>query len=122
MNSLKVVVRSAVMAGLLCAVAACSSSRPSGPKVTAGDMAKAKVDAMRKLADAVARDPRGSEAMAAVDDLNNTPFDAAAYPKEGDEILSIYRQRVQGKLSGTLADDVRGEIARIEAALKRSGR
>jgi hypothetical protein len=86
--------------------------------VSAEEVANAKVEAIKRLADAMAKSPDGVEARGALEDYRVTSFDARSNPKQAEEILNIYRQRIQGKYRGEVAQEVQTEMASLQAALK----
>jgi hypothetical protein len=88
--------------------AGCGSRREPPPKPEA--QADAKVNAIKRLADAMAREPDGAEARGALEDFRNTPFDARKHPEHADEIVAVYRERIEGKYQGFVADEIRMEV------------
>ncbi len=102
---------------LLAATVGCGgSSEP--PPIDYNAQAQAKVDAFKRLADALAKDPSGIDARAVLEDIRNTPLDASKNRKEAEEILEIYRQRIKGKYKSEVAQEVNAEIVGIENLLK----
>ncbi|HLJ92859.1 MAG TPA: hypothetical protein VKU02_06670 [Gemmataceae bacterium] len=80
--------------------------------------AKAKVAALKRLADALAQDPNGAEARGALEDFRNTPLDAEKHPKQVEEMVEFYRQRIQGKYRGFVAQETQREMAPLLARNK----
>jgi hypothetical protein len=97
--------------GLLIASYGCGGQRDVPP--TPAEQADAKVSAMKRLADAMAQAPDGPEARAALEDFRNTPLDFRKNPKQADEIVDVYRQRVQGKYSGFVAQEIQTEMSSL---------
>ena len=97
-----------------------SPSRVPGPPADAAEQAKFKADAMRRLADAMAKDADSPDSRAAFEDFRNQPLDIQTSPKEAEEILSVYQQRISGKYEGEVMEMVRLEMAGIEAGLKKA--
>jgi hypothetical protein len=91
--------------------------QPQQETVTVDQVAHAKVEAFKRLADAMAKDPNGIEAKVALDEVRNSPLDVATHRKEAEEIVQIYRQRIQGKYQGEMAQEIQGEITPIQRAL-----
>ena len=67
----------------------------------------------------MAKDPNGTDAKFALEDFRNVVIDAQKCPKQAEEILEIYRQRIQGKYRGEVAQELQAELAPLQAALKR---
>ncbi|HXG12529.1 MAG TPA: hypothetical protein VNK04_22425 [Gemmataceae bacterium] len=82
------------------------------------DEANAKLAAINRLADAMARDPNGAEARAALEEFQVTTIDPKKNPKQAEEIVTVYRQRIHGKYRGEVAQQVQGLVAGIENSLK----
>lgn len=82
------------------------------------DPAREKVERMKRIADEVAQDANSIQVAGALEEFTNVPFDAQASPKEAEEILQIYRQRVEGK-AGKYAPEIKNAVAPIQAGLKR---
>jgi hypothetical protein len=97
-------------------------NRPSGPTVSVDALAKERVDAMRRLADAAAKDPNGAEVRGIVEEMSQQPLDPAVHPAEAAEIVRIYNERVKGKLSGEIAEQVRSNVTYLERGLKSPGK
>jgi hypothetical protein len=104
-----------VCAGLLAISTANGCGKKSGPKADPDVEAKAKVDAMKKLADAMEREPEGVDARAALEELRLHPIDVQKNPQQADEILQIYRNRIEGKIRGEVAQELKGELGSIIA-------
>jgi hypothetical protein len=96
--------------GLLVLGSGCSSSPPTS---SMDEAANAKVEAMKRLADEMAKDPNGAEARGALEVFRNTPFDAQKYPKQAEEIAQVYRQRIQGKYKGFVIQELQGEMGQF---------
>jgi hypothetical protein len=107
---------------LMISLGCARASSRTAAEVDADKQAKFKADAMRRLADAMAKDPEGPDARAALEDFRNVPFDVQANPNEADEIATVYRQRIEGKYQGDVMDMVRLEMAGIEAWRKKTKR
>jgi hypothetical protein len=50
--------------------------------------------------------------MAALEDFRNIPLDPRKNPKQADEILEVYRQRLQGK-KGVVVQELQGEMTAL---------
>jgi hypothetical protein len=109
--------RMALAAGILGLALGCGGG-PAAQKVDPGRVANLKLEAMRQLADAIAKDPKSSEVLAAFDEFRNYPINANEHRKEADEILQIYQTRVQGKAPPAIADELAGLINGLRASLK----
>lgn len=96
----------------------CSGESPRLPDPD--ERATAKGDAIKRLADAMAQEPNGAEARGALEDFRNIPLDAQKYPKQAEEIVAVYRQRIQGKYRGFVAQEIQAEMAPLLARLKPS--
>jgi outer membrane murein-binding lipoprotein Lpp len=95
--------------GTLSLTSGCSQKKPH--LADPNQQANAKVNALNRLADEMAKDPQGAEARAALEDFRNTPLDLKTNAEQGEKIAEIYRQRIQGKYRGFVADELRGEVA-----------
>jgi hypothetical protein len=84
------------------------------------DLANAKLNAIKRLADVMAKEPDGAEARGELENFRNTSFDVKKHPKQAEEIADIYRQRIQNKYKGFVAQELRGEMGSILAQLKQS--
>ena len=73
---------------------------------------------MKRLAKTMAQDANGAEARGALEDFRNTPLDARKHPKQAEEIVTIYRQRIQGKYQGFVAQEIQAEMAPLLARFK----
>lgn len=100
----------------------CGTTRPSGPTVERSTIAKERVEAMKRLAAAAAKDPNGPEVRGIVEEMRNQPLDPAAFPTEASEVIKIYNEQVKSKLTGELGQEVAQMIAFLERALRQSGK
>lgn len=105
-------------AGVLMALAGCGRSTPSGPTVDPAELGRQKVAAFQKLADEVNKDPNAVAVAGALEEYTMIPFNAQDSPQHAEEILRIYRERVQGK-GGKYAGEIQQAVAAIQAGLKR---
>jgi hypothetical protein len=96
-------------AGFFLLASGCGEKRPK--LADPNQQANAKVAALNRLADALAKDAQGAEARGALEDFRNTPLDLKTNAEQGEKIAEIYRQRIQGKYKGFVADELRGEVA-----------
>jgi hypothetical protein len=94
--------------GLLVVSLGCGGQREPPPSPES--QADAKVRAMKQLADAMAQDPDGPEARGALENFRNTPLDPRKNPNQADEIVEVYRQRIQGKYKGFVAQEIGAEM------------
>lgn len=97
--------------GLLVASAGCGG--PQKPLPDPDAQANAKVAALKRLADEMAKDPNGVEASGALEEFRNTPLDPQKNPQQADEIVQVYRQRIQGKYKGAVAQELQGEMGQF---------
>jgi hypothetical protein len=102
---------------LLCLIAGCGS-KPTVPGPDADQLADAKMEALKRLAKAMAGDANGPEARACLEDFRNVPFDPHANPKQAEDILRVYRKDLQGKYRGEIPQLLQMEMAPLEAATK----
>ena len=107
-----------LVVGILGVAGGCNSGQPA--KVEPGQVARQKLEAMKQLADAVARDPNSSEALAAIEEFRNLPINPKENREELNEILQIYRTRVQGKVRGPAGEELAAIIASLEADARAS--
>jgi hypothetical protein len=107
-----------LVAGLLLSALGCGRGAPEPNPVEVE--ANSKVDAMNRLADAMAKDPNGADARGALEELRITGFDFKNDRKQAEEVVAIYRQRIQGKYQGEVATEVRAFVAGIESGLKQN--
>jgi hypothetical protein len=98
--------------GVLLIGSGCGGRRDTPPSPEA--QADAKVKAIQRLADALAQNPDGPEARAALEDFRNIPFDARKYPNQAETIVEVYRQRIKGKYRGFVAEEIQMEMAGLE--------
>ena len=99
---------------------------PAGPKpfgwagssAALAERASVKLNAIKRLADEMAKEPDGPEARGALEDFRNTPIDLDKNPQEADEIREVYRQRIQGKYKGMVASEIQAEMGPLLAAKK----
>jgi len=98
----------AVSIGLLVLAPGCGDRRPV-PNLD--QAAQAKVDAIKKLADEMAKDPDGFGAHSALENFRIIPLDAQKHPKEAQEVAEIYRQRIEGKYQGPVAQEIRADVS-----------
>jgi hypothetical protein len=91
---------------------------PPAPPVDVDAQAKAKVEAMKQVADAMAKDPNGLDARAALENYRLQIIDVKKNPKEAEELVQVFRQRIKGKYSGEVAQEISMDAQAIESALK----
>src|SRR5262245_34022892 len=84
------------------------------------EQATAKVNAIKRLAEEMAKDANGVEARGALEDFRNTAFDPQKHPQQADEIAEVYRQRIQGKYKGFVAQELQAEMGQFLARPKQS--
>jgi hypothetical protein len=97
--------------GPMFAVFGCAKKAEQGPNYD--ELADKKVAALKRLAEEMAKDPSGVEARGALEEFRNTPLDLQKSPKQADEIAQVYRQRIQGKYKGFVADELRAEMGQF---------
>ena len=102
--------------GLLAVSGGCGG--PPNPVRTPESQADAKVNAIKRLADAMAQDPDGAEARGALEDFRNNPLDPRKNPDQAAEIVDVYRQRIQGKYRGFVAQEIEAEMRSLQTAPK----
>jgi hypothetical protein len=107
-------IRAAVVisVGLLIAGSGCGGGKEN-PRPSADEQANAKVAAIKRLADELAKDPNGAEARGALEEFRNTPFDAQKNPQQAEEIAQVYRERIQGKYKGFVVQELQGEMGQF---------
>ena len=99
------------------AAAGCTSKKGGGA-ATPAQQASVKLNAIKRLADEMAKEPDGPEARGALEDFRNTPIDLDKNPQEADEIREVYRQRIQAKYKGMVASEIQAEMGPLLAAKK----
>lgn len=72
----------------------------------------AKVEIAKAIAAAVEKDDK-SALTVALEDWRSTPFSPANSPKETEQIIEIYRTRIQPKAKGETATTVEGEMRHV---------
>jgi hypothetical protein len=97
--------------GPLVVVSGCGGSGVQA--VTADEQADKKVAAIKRLADEMAKSANGVEARGALEEFRNIPLDPQKNPKHADEIVQVYRQRIQGKYSGFVAAEIQMEMGQL---------
>jgi hypothetical protein len=102
--------------GLLLMNLGCGGQQP--PPSPEGQ-ADAKVAAIKRLAEAMAQEPDGPEARGALEDFRNTPLDVEKNPNQAAEIVEVYRQRIQGKYKGLVAQEIQGEMGYLQVRSKK---
>jgi hypothetical protein len=107
-----------IVAGLGWLLMLCGCGSQPNRLPSAEEQAKAKVAAIKRLADEMAKDPNGVEARGALEEFRNAPFDAHKSPQQVDEIAQVYRQRIQGKYKGVVAQELQGEMGQFLARPK----
>ena len=68
----------------------------------------------------MAHDPNGAEARGALEDFRNIPLDAQKYPNQVEEMVELYRKRIDGKYRGFVAQEIQAEMAPLQARSKPS--
>jgi hypothetical protein len=101
---------------LLLAVTGCGG--PQKPLPDPDAQANAKVAALKRLADEMAKDPNGLEARGTLEDFRNAPLDPRVNPQQAEELVQVYRQRIQGKYKGVVAQELQGEMGQFLARTK----
>jgi hypothetical protein len=91
---------------------------PGPPPVDVDAQAKAKVEAFKKLADALPKDPNGMDARGALEEFRNYSLDLKTNREHAEEIVKIYNQRIKGKYQGETAQEAQSEVAAIQNGLK----
>jgi hypothetical protein len=81
-------------------------------------VAKQKLDAITRLADALAKNPNGVDVAVALDEFNNLAYDPASQPEESQAILDVYDKRIKGKLRGEMAQQLQGSIESFRLGFK----
>lgn len=105
--------------GLLLGVLGCGGG--ARPKVTEADVAGQKLEAMKRLADELAKGANSPEAMVALDEFRMLPLNVQQHAKEAREILEIYQKRIEGKYSGEVVNQLQMELTQIQANLRAGG-
>ena len=99
----------ALFVSILLSATGCGAKKPR--LADPNEQANAKVNALNRLADVMAKDPEGAEARGALEEFRNTPLDLKTNAEQGEKIAEIYRQRIQGKYRGFVAGELKGEVA-----------
>jgi hypothetical protein len=73
--------------------------------------AKVKLEAIKALADEMAKDANGLGARGALENFRIAPLDAQKHPKEAQELVDIYQQRIQGKYQGPVAQELQAHMS-----------
>ncbi|MCI0458634.1 MAG: hypothetical protein L0Z62_16855 [Gemmataceae bacterium] len=97
---------------------ACGCGGQPNPRPSPEEQATAKVNAIKRLADEMAKDADGVEARGALEEFRNTAFDPQTHPKHAEEIAQVYRQRIQGKYKGFVAQELQAEMGQFLARPK----
>jgi len=87
----------------------CGTPRTAAPSVD--DAAKGKVKALTALADELEKDQEGLGAVAALEQFRTMSLDAEKHPELANQIADIYRQRIQGKYQGSVAQELQSDIS-----------
>jgi hypothetical protein len=94
----------------------CSSGKP--PVKPNSVVAKQKLEAITKLADAMAKNPNGVDASVAFDEFNNLAYDPTTQPEESQAILHIYDKRIKGKYRGGIAQQLQLAVESFRLSFK----
>ncbi len=76
----------------------------------------AKLDAMKQLAEALGKNDQAAINVA-VETLTATNIDVKANPAEAKELVAIYKAKVQGRLKGDAAAQVKSVVQAVEQEL-----
>jgi hypothetical protein len=101
---------------LMLANAGCGNPKVELPQED--EVAESKVQAIKELADAMAKNPDGMEAKAALENFRLIGLDPRKTPKQAAEISEIYRTKILNKYKGSVAQELKGEIAPYLSATK----
>jgi hypothetical protein len=89
------------------------------PKANLDQQANARVEAMKQLADAVARNAPPGELNGIIESFISNTLDVKANPDAARQVVEIYNTRVKGKLKSDQAGQVKAVVDGIENDLKR---
>ena len=106
--------------GMIATTIGCGGASSTPTVADFDTMAKAKVEAFKKLADAMAKDPNGFEARVALEEIYSTPLQPSKNRKEAEEIVALYHAKIKGKYQGEVAQSVQSEVTGIENLLKQA--
>lgn len=105
--------------GLVCGGVGCGGGRKPNPKsADASIQGPAKVEAAKKLADAMAKSPEGAQARSALEEFITIPFDPTKSPSEAGEISNIYKTKIQGKAKGEFSGEVEAGFSAFKGKSK----
>jgi hypothetical protein len=107
MSRVRFPLRSIIIVALF-APAGCGDTKP--PNADPNEEAKAKVEAMKRLAEVMARDANSPEVFEALEGFRNISMDPAKHPDATREILEIYKTQIEGKYKGEFAQQVQLEL------------
>jgi hypothetical protein len=82
--------------------------------------ATTKLEAAKKIAEAVTKDPNGDEAFIALEEFRNTSMNPKDFPAESKEIIDLYKKRIEGKLkSGEISDQIKNEFTAFKSQFEK---
>jgi hypothetical protein len=100
------------------AIAGCGSDKAELPKEE--EVANQKVEALKSLADAMAKEADGPNARGELENFRNVMIDVKKSSKQVEEMNEIYRQRIQGKYKGFVAQEVQSEMNALQSKTKKN--
>jgi hypothetical protein len=101
------VILSVVCLGAISGTPGCGQREPQR---TPESRADAKVQAIKRLAEAMAQDPDGLKVREALEDFRTNRLDPRKNPTQADAIVDVYRQQIQGKYKGLVALEIEAEM------------
>lgn len=106
--------RFVVSVGTLAIFLGCGGSgAPSVSKEAVDKQSQAKLQALKDIADALGKNSNSPELPSLMENWRSMPFDVSTHPKETEEMVQIYKSRVQGKAKGEVAQELTGFFIQI---------
>lgn len=96
------------------------NSKTAGPSAPVDEVAKRKLDAINRLAEALAKDPNSDQTFVALEDFRNNYFNPKTQPDIAKQILEVYDTKIKGKYKGQHAQEVDAAINVFRADMNRS--
>ncbi len=105
---------------VLCLGAFGCGKPPEAELPSEDQVANQKVAALKNLAEEMAKDANGAEARAELENFRNVMIDVRKSSKQVNEMNDIYRQKIQGKYKGFVAQELQGEMSAMQSKGKKN--
>jgi hypothetical protein len=106
---------------VLCSLSLGCGGPPATKQFDPAVQGGAKLEAAKKIVEAVERGASEGDVLGAVEDYRNVPFDPLTAPDTAREIVDLLKKRAIPKAKGNAAVEIRGELGVMEGNLKGKG-